>query len=64
MKTETNTEPTREETDEQPWRKVVSKLLGSKEEVRPVITCECALWGSPSPHSFWSEKSATTANAN
>jgi hypothetical protein len=64
MKTESNTRPKPKETGEPPWRKVVSKLLGSKEEVRPVITCECALWGSPCPHSLWSEKSATTANAN
>jgi hypothetical protein len=64
MKAELNSGPRPEETDEPPWREVVLKLLGSKEDVRPVITCECALWGSPCPHSLWSGKSATTAKAN
>jgi hypothetical protein len=64
MKTESHAGPTPGEPDEQPWREAVSKLLGSKKEVRPAITCECAWWGSPCPHSLWSEKSATTAKAN
>lgn len=61
---ESSTEPTSTESDEEPWRKGVSKLLGSKAEGRPIITCECALWGSPCPHSFWSKKRATTAISN
>ena len=64
MKTKSNAGPTPEEPDERPWREIVSKLLGSKEEVRPAITGECALWGSPCPHSLWPERSATTAKAN
>lgn len=55
MKPESNREPGPEETDE-PWRRVALQVAGSKEEVRPVITCECALWGSPCPHALWSEK--------
>ena len=64
MKTESNAGPTPEEPNEQPWREVVSKLLGSKEEARPAITCECALWGSPYPPSLWSEESPMTVNSN
>ena len=60
MTTESKTEPTLETTtNEPPWREKVLKLLGNTTEARPVITCECALWGSPSPHSLWSEKHAT-----
>ena len=59
MKTENDTGPAARHTDEQPWRKTVVKLLGSTVESRPTITCECALWGAPCPHSFWSEKTAT-----
>jgi hypothetical protein len=61
MKTEYDTDGAAQDTDEQPRRKIVVKLLGSTVESRPTITCECALWGSPCPHSFWSEKSATAA---
>ena len=65
MKTESNPETKVEEANDQPWRKAGSQLVDSKEEVRPVITCECALWGSPCPHSFWAqEKSAAIACAN
>lgn len=61
MKTEYDTDAAAQDTDEQRSRKIVVKLLGSAVESRPTITCECALWGSPCPHSFWSEKGATTA---
>ena len=53
-------QPDRNETTpppaEQAWRTVVTKLLPNSEESRPLINCECALWGSPCPHSFWSEE--------
>ena len=64
MERESNTQPTSGETAEPPWRKAVSQLLGNSGEARPVITCECALWGSPCPHSFWSDTSAETAHSN
>jgi len=65
MKTEYhNTSAAAQHTDEQPSHKIVVKLLGSTEESHPTITCECALWGSPCPHSFWSEKGETTATSN
>jgi len=63
MNTESNREPGPEETAE-PWHKVALQLVGSKEDARPVITCECALWGSPCPHSLWPEERATTTDAN
>lgn len=61
MKTENDTETAAQHTDEQPSSKMVVKLLGSAVESRPTITCECALWGSPCPHSFWSGKQETAA---
>jgi hypothetical protein len=61
MKKECDTEAGAQSIDEQPWRKVVAKLLGGTVESRPIVTCECALWGSPCPHSFWSEKKATAS---
>ena len=61
MKTEYDTDAAAQHPDEQPWHKIAVKLLGSTVESHPTITCECALWGSPCPHSFWSEKSATAA---
>ena len=59
MKIEYDTDGAAQDTDEQPWHTSVVKLLGGTVERRPTITCECALWGSPCPHSFWSEKGAT-----
>ena len=61
MKTENDTDAAAQHTDEQPWHKIAVKLLGSRVKSGPTLTCECALWGSPCPHSFWSEKDATTA---
>ena len=61
MKTENDTDAAAQPTAEQPWPKIAVKLLGSTDESHPTITCECALWGSPCPHFFWSEKDATTA---
>ena len=59
MKTENDTDAAAQQTDEQPWHRIAEKLLGGAVERRPTITCECVLWGSPCPHSFWSEKGAT-----
>ena len=61
MKTEYDTDVAAQHTDKDPPRKVVVKLLGTTEESHPTITCECALLGSPCPHSLWSEKRATAA---
>ena len=61
MKTENDTDAAAQHTDEQPWHKIAVNLLGSTVESSPILTCECALWGSPCPHSFWSEKRITAA---
>jgi len=61
MKTEYDTDAAAQHTDEQPWHKIAVNLLGSTVESSPILTCECALWGSPCPHSFWSEKRITAA---
>lgn len=59
MKTECESDSATQPTEEQPWRKVAAKMLGSTGESRPLITCECALWGSPCPNSLWSEDRPT-----
>ena len=64
MKTEYDTEPAAQHSDEDPWHQMAVKLLGTTEESHPTITCECALWGSPCPHSFWFEKKAPASTAN
>jgi hypothetical protein len=61
MKTDYDTGAAAQHTDEQPWHEIAVKLLGGTVESRPTITCECALWGSPCPHSFWSEERAIAA---
>lgn len=63
MKTKYDTGAEAQPSDEDPWCKMAAKLLGGTEESHPTITCECALWGSPCPHSFWSEKGATAHEA-
>ena len=44
------------------WGHVIRKAEPSHVEERPMITCECALWGHPFPHWLWSheESLATT----
>jgi hypothetical protein len=59
MKIKSKSEVAMQSTVEQSQRKLVTKLLSSTVESPPTITCECALWGSPCPHSFWSDKKAT-----
>jgi len=61
MNTECESDVATELEVEQPWRRAAMKLSRSTVESRPLITCECALWGSPCPHSFWSEEKPNAA---
>ena len=45
------------ETDAELSRRCHDKAVRSvntENDHRPLITCECAIWGRPCPHYFWS----------
>ena len=55
MKVQSNTEPSPEEFSARSHRETASQRNNPSTDHGPIITCECARWGSPCPHYLWDE---------
>ena len=53
MNSKTSTEQHPEEIDHHRCHEIAAHCVTAEEDHRPMITCECGLWGEPCPHFFW-----------
>jgi len=59
MKVQNDTQANAEEFNARRHQDRASQCVSARAGHAPMITCECARWGSPCPHYFWDEARET-----